>query len=82
MVRGDIRSAFLVQKRALRDLLSRTDNVALTIDIWSDRRKRAYLGITAHFIEMDEMLSASLCCKQIEGVLNTIFGIVHISTKI
>ena len=29
------------------------DNVTTTTDIWSDRKMRAYLGVTAHFVEED-----------------------------
>ena len=38
-------------KTALKNLLSQQDQcVSLTTDIWSDRKMRSFLGVTAHII--------------------------------
>lgn len=35
----------------IHETLNATDYVTLTVDIWSDRRCRAFLGVTCHFID-------------------------------
>lgn len=56
------------QLRALQDVLQSLESVSLTVDIWSDRRLRSYLGITVHFIECDMQLSSALlCCERFHG---------------
>ena len=42
--------------------------VSLTVDLWSDRRCRSFMGVTAHFIEGEVLDSAVLCCKKFEGM--------------
>ena len=37
-------------KRHVQSLLEKSNSVSLTVDIWSDRVMRSYLGITAHVI--------------------------------
>ncbi len=32
------------------DTLNKAQFISLTIDLWSDRRLRSYIGITAHFV--------------------------------
>lgn len=34
--------------------LSNTEHVSVTVDIWSDRRMRGFLGVTVHYMEKDE----------------------------
>lgn len=35
----------------IREYLSNTDHITLTVDTWSDRRCRSFLGITCHFLD-------------------------------
>lgn len=37
--------------KALRDTLDNVDYATLTVDGWSDRKCRSYIGITCHFID-------------------------------
>uniref|UniRef100_A0A669DT20 HAT C-terminal dimerisation domain-containing protein n=2 Tax=Oreochromis niloticus TaxID=8128 RepID=A0A669DT20_ORENI len=42
------------EKRSmLKTQLSETDHVSVTVDIWSDRRMRGFLGITVHWIQRE-----------------------------
>ena len=44
--------------------LRRASSVSVTVDIWSSRQMRSFLGITAHYISPDwELRSAMLACK-------------------
>lgn len=58
---------FLAQRKGVTDVLSQCDSVALTVDIWSDRKMRSFLGVTVHFIEQGEMSSAALACTRFNG---------------
>lgn len=67
-VRADITKKYKVQRRALGDVLvEHADTVALTVDIWSDRRMRGFLGVTVHFMEGNELSTALLSCKRFFG---------------
>ena len=48
-------------------LLSRAQDVALTIDLWSSRDMRAFIGVTAHFILDFTMRGAMLACHRVRG---------------
>lgn len=37
----------------LKNELANADNVSVTVDIWSDRRMRGFLGVTAHWININ-----------------------------
>ena len=41
-------------------LLESWDTISLTLDTWTDRRTRSYLGITAH--GMDSNMRLAFCC--------------------
>lgn len=49
--------------------LGKAKTVNLTLDIWSDRRMRAYLGITGHYIRSahPELCSSLLSCQRFCG---------------
>ena len=70
MVRGDIGNMYSEQTRSLKDLLSSEEckYISLTVDLWSDRRMRSYMGVTAHFIENDQLSRAVLCCQKFDGL--------------
>lgn len=44
----------------IHETLKNIDNISLTIDGWSDRRCRSFLGITCHFIDQKMMSHAYL----------------------
>ena len=48
-------------KVALCDKLHAVRSLNLTVDIWTDRKMRAYLGITAHYISCNEKNQSKLC---------------------
>ncbi|KAK0151144.1 putative AC transposase [Merluccius polli] len=51
--------------------LQTTDTVSVTVDIWTDRTMRGFLGITAHFMELDKsnprLQSVLLSCERFTG---------------
>lgn len=59
------------QEEDLRSLLSNVPNVSVTIDIWSDRKMRGFLGVTAHMLELKpnglSLRSVLLCCQRFKG---------------
>ena len=48
-------------------LLSVSSQVCLTIDIWSNRQMRSYLGVTCHFIVDFKLQCAMLSCHRFRG---------------
>uniref|UniRef100_A0A3Q3IBN3 HAT C-terminal dimerisation domain-containing protein n=1 Tax=Monopterus albus TaxID=43700 RepID=A0A3Q3IBN3_MONAL len=55
----------------LKTQLSNTDHVSVTVDIWSDRKMRGFLGVTVHWIEKDmeriQLKSKLLGCDRFKG---------------
>ena len=47
--------------------LSCAESVCVTLDIWSSRPMRSYLGITGHFLVDWSMKSVVLACKRFRG---------------
>lgn len=47
--------------------LKETKNCCLTIDLWSSRQMKSYIGITAHYILKWKLKSATLACKRFKG---------------
>ena len=47
--------------------LSCAESVCVTLDIWSSRQMRSYLGITGHFLVDWSMKSVVLACKRFRG---------------
>lgn len=58
---------FNAQKQKLVEALSEVDYVAVTIDIWSDRTVRSFLGVTVHYILQSKLCSSLLACKRLSG---------------
>ncbi|XP_053385865.1 zinc finger BED domain-containing protein 4-like [Mercenaria mercenaria] len=54
----------------------RAENICLTIDLWSNRSMKGFLGITAHYILDWEMKSAMMACKRFKGK-HTAENILH-----
>ena len=44
-----------------------TKNVYITLDIWSNRQMRSFVGFTAHFCVNFKLKTVMLCCKRIRG---------------
>ncbi|KAK2192686.1 hypothetical protein NP493_25g04019 [Ridgeia piscesae] len=53
--------------RKLQLLLETTSDISVTVDLWSNRQMRSFIGITAHFISDWELRSAVLACRRITG---------------
>uniref|UniRef100_A0A674AI05 HAT C-terminal dimerisation domain-containing protein n=1 Tax=Salmo trutta TaxID=8032 RepID=A0A674AI05_SALTR len=51
--------------------VSNTDRVSITVDIWSDRKMRGFLGVTVHCMEKDgeriQLKSNLLACDRFKG---------------
>ena len=54
-------------KSKLVNILQLTETVSLTLDLWSNRQMRGFLGITCHFILNWSLKSAMLECKRFKG---------------
>ena len=52
---------------SLKEKVEKVDSVCVTLDLWSSRQMRSYLGITAHFILDWKLGSALLACKRFTG---------------
>ncbi|TRY56530.1 hypothetical protein DNTS_005417 [Danionella cerebrum] len=57
-----------VEKKSFRHFLSVLD---ITVDIWSDRKKRGFLGVTVHWVEKDaeriQLKTNLLACNRFKG---------------
>nr|XP_029492831.1 uncharacterized protein LOC115111086 [Oncorhynchus nerka] len=55
----------------LKTQLSKTDHVSVTVDIWSHRKMRGFLGVTVHCMEKDgeriQLKSNLLACDRFKG---------------
>ncbi|KAK7172158.1 hypothetical protein R3I93_004459 [Phoxinus phoxinus] len=60
-----------VQKEWIKSQLAEASSVAVTTDIWSDRKMRPFLGVTAHTVtEVNHVLSLQsylLTCERVHG---------------
>uniref|UniRef100_A0A673ZZR7 Uncharacterized LOC115161945 n=1 Tax=Salmo trutta TaxID=8032 RepID=A0A673ZZR7_SALTR len=59
------------RRSKLKTQLSNTDHVSVTVDIWSDRKMRGFLGVTVHCMEKDgerlQLKSNLLACDRFKG---------------
>ena len=66
-------STVLLKKRtetlqdSVKSMLTQSSSVSLTVDIWSSRQMRSYLGVTAHFMHNWKLMSAMLACRRFKG---------------
>lgn len=55
----------------IKSKLEKTDNVSVTVDIWTDRSMRGFLGVTAHFMEIEKnnpsLQTVLLSCERFTG---------------
>ena len=59
-------------KEKVKAMLLTIRFVSLTVDLWTDRRLRSFIGITAHFIgEKFSFQSLTLSCKPIKQTSHT-----------
>jgi len=49
------------------DLLQLARSVCATLDLWTNRQMRSYLGVTCHFIIDFRLYSVMLACKRVHG---------------
>ena len=49
-VQKGIRSYREQMNTKIIDIIGSTNHVSLAVDLWTDRRLRSYLGVTAHFL--------------------------------
>ena len=54
-------------KTKVNVLIGETDSVSITVDLWTNRQMRSYIGITMHVIVDYEMKSAMLACQRVKG---------------
>lgn len=59
------------RRSKLKTQLSNTNHVSVTVDIWSDRKMRGFLGVTVHCMEKDaeriQLKSNLLACDRFKG---------------
>lgn len=56
----------------IKSKLQKADTVSVTVDIWTDRSMRGFLGVTAHFMEMEKnsvsrLQTVLLSCDRFTG---------------
>lgn len=51
----------------LKHQLKQVESVALTLDLWSSRQMRGFIGITGHFIMNWTLKTVMVACKRVRG---------------
>lgn len=59
-------------KESLRKILASCDSVAVTLDIWSDRMQRGFLGVTVHYAHDNQLFTSNLATQRITSDYHTI----------
>jgi hypothetical protein len=54
-------------KNELEQQLQKADSICLTIDLWSNRQMKGFIGITGHFMADWSMKSVMISCKPFKG---------------
>ncbi|XP_047500826.1 uncharacterized protein LOC125046871 [Penaeus chinensis] len=62
-----LQDKFTEVRCSVKAQLDCAQTVSLTLDIWSERQMRSYLGITAHFIHNWSLKTAVLTYKRLRG---------------
>ena len=47
-------------KNKIKDLLTTVEHICITVDVWTDRRGKSFIGLTGHFIDLDYVPHALL----------------------
>ncbi|CAC5386803.1 unnamed protein product [Mytilus coruscus] len=63
-------------RQLLHDNLKKAGHICFTVDLWSNRSMKGFLGITAHYVLNWEMKSAMIACKRFKG-RHTAENILH-----
>lgn len=60
---------FSEMKGDIKTTINEQDRVSLTVDIWTDRNMRGFLGVTAHFLSTSPLKPQSLllACTRFKG---------------
>ena len=53
-------------KTMVKERLAKAGSVCLTVDLWSNRQMKGFLGITGHYISISDWVlnSVMICCKR------------------
>lgn len=65
-----VESSVTATRTKVKGILAEAEHVSLTVDIWSDRRMRGFLGVTAHVLTTNKGLclkSYLLACSRFQG---------------
>lgn len=54
-------------RKSLISNLSKTNSVAITLDLWSDRTMRGFMGLTCHFEQEDRLVTRTLATHRVTG---------------
>lgn len=53
-ITGKLDNLVADRKMKLKNELEVVDHLSVTVDIWSDRRMRGFLGVTVHWINIED----------------------------
>lgn len=70
-VTADIECMYDEIQLKLKQQLRETTCVSVTVDIWSDRKMRSFLGVTAHYLSNDTLHSKLMACETLTGWFST-----------
>ena len=63
----EIDTQYEVKRGEISVSLAKASDVSVTIDIWTDRKMRSYVGVTAHYMLDGGLKSALLTCQRFTG---------------
>lgn len=65
----EIDKRYTSSKKELIASFCALSDISVTVDIWTDRKMRAFLGVTAHYLSPNDhqLKSALLCCERMSG---------------
>ena len=55
-----LQSLFTTVKQKVESMLSEITHLTITVDVWTDRRAKAFIGVTGHFIDVNYVPQALL----------------------
>ena len=65
-----LESSVTAIRTKIKEELAEAEHVSLTVDIWSDRRMRGFLGVTGHYLTTNKGLCLNSCllaCSRFQG---------------
>ena len=67
----NLESSVTAIRTKVKEELAEAEHVSLTVDIWSDRRMRGFLGVTGHYLKKNKeslkLKSCLLACSRFRG---------------